>query len=88
MMQSKLSARTKLSSPEQRQRREERTAAIRLRFMIRRSLDERGITTPIGISDALGMRVDEASKLLDRHRWREGDVEQLQAVAARLGLTV
>jgi hypothetical protein len=29
----------------------------------------------------------EATKLLTRHQWREGDVALLQAAAARLGLT-
>ena len=76
--------RPKITSAEQRQRREERVAAIRLRFTIRRNLDERGITTPVGIGEALGMLADEATKLLTRHQWREGDVEQLQTAAARL----
>ena len=78
--------RSKFTSAEQRIRRDERTAAIRLRFTIRRHLDERGITTPAGIGEALGMSADEATKLLTRHQWREGDVERLQAAAARLGL--
>ena len=81
-------AKPKLSSPEQRQRRDERTAAIRLRFMIGRHLDAQGITTPAAIGEALGMPVEEATKLLARHQWREGDLEQLQAAAMRVGLTV
>ena len=32
------------------------------------------------------MPAAEAAKLLTRHRWHEGDVELLQAVAARLGV--
>lgn len=78
--------RPKITPAEQRIRRDQRTAAIRLRFTIRRNLDDRGITTPSGIGEALGMPVDEAIKLLHRHQWREGDVEQLQAVAVRLWL--
>ena len=79
-------AKPKLSSPEQRQRRDERTAAIRLRFMISRYLDEQGIATPAPIGEVLGMPVEEATKLLARHQWREGDLERLQAAAARLKL--
>jgi hypothetical protein len=50
-----------------------------------RELDERGITTPAEISEALGMPVAEATKLLRGHQWREGDVARLEAAAARLG---
>jgi precorrin-6B methylase 1 len=79
----------KLSSPEQRQRREDRIACIRLRMAIGRELDERGIiTSPAAIGEALGMAAEEATKLLTRRQWREGDVAALQVVAARLGLTV
>jgi hypothetical protein len=53
---------------------------------IGRELDERGITSPAAIGEALGMPATEATKLLTRRQWREGDVEQLQAAAARLGL--
>jgi hypothetical protein len=59
---------------------------IRLRMAIGRELEDRGITTPAAISDALGMPAAEATKLLTRHQWREGDVALLQAAAARLGL--
>ena len=78
----------KLSSLEQRIRREDRIAAIRLRMAIGQELDTRGITTPTGIGDALGMPAAEAHGLLNRRQWREGDVARLQAAAARLGLTV
>ncbi|TDH58816.1 hypothetical protein E2C06_30580 [Dankookia rubra] len=73
----------KLSPAEQRRRRDERTAAIRLRFAIRRNLDGRGITTSAGIGEALGMPAPEAQSLLSRHQWREGDVAMLEAVAVR-----
>ena len=76
----------KLSSPEQRARREERLAALRLRMAIGRELDDRGITEPAEIGAALGMPAVEATKLLTRHQWREGDVVLLTAAAARLGL--
>jgi hypothetical protein len=49
-------------------------------------LDDRGITTPAAIGEALGMPAQEATKLLKRHQWREGDVELLEAAAARLGV--
>ena len=81
-------AKPKLSSPEQRARREDRLAAIRLRMAIGRELDERDITTPAAIGEALGMPAAEATKLLTRHQWREGDVALLQAAAARLGVQV
>jgi hypothetical protein len=76
----------KLTSAEQRQRREDRVTSIRLRFAIRRHLDERDITTPAAIGEALGMPAAEATSLLTRHQWREGDVARLQAAAARLEL--
>jgi hypothetical protein len=41
---------------------------------------------PAAISAALGMPAVEATKLLNRHQWREGDIALLQAAAAQLGL--
>ena len=55
---------------------------------IGRELDDRDITTAAAIGEALGMPADEATKLMTRHQWREGEVERLQAAAARLGLSV
>jgi hypothetical protein len=81
-------AKLKLSVEERRHRREERLAALRLRLAIGRALDERGITDPAAIGAALGLLAEEATKLLNRHRWREGDVALLRAAAARLGLPV
>ena len=78
----------KLTPAEQRKRRENRLVTIRLRMAIGRELDDRGITTPAAIGEALGMPVAEATKLLTRRQRREGDVERLQAAAARLGLKV
>ncbi|TDH58814.1 hypothetical protein E2C06_30570 [Dankookia rubra] len=78
----------KLTPSEQRQRREDRLVTIRLRMAIGRALEDRDITTPAAIGEALGMPAEEATKLLTRRQWREGDVERLQAAAARLGLTV
>jgi hypothetical protein len=78
----------KLTPAEQRQRREDRLVTIRLRMAIGRELDDRGIITPFGIGEALSMPVEDATKLLTRRQWREGDVERLQAAAARLGLNV
>ena len=74
-------------SPEERRRRwEERLAALRLRMAIGRELDERGINDPAAVGAALGMPPAEATRLLTRHRWREGDLALLAAAAARLGL--
>jgi predicted flap endonuclease-1-like 5' DNA nuclease len=77
---------SKITPAEQRQRREDRLTTIRLRMVIGRELDDRGITTPAAIGEALGMPIEEATKLMTRRQWREGDVAQLQAAAARLGL--
>ena len=79
-------AKPKLSAEERRRRWEERLAAIRLRMAIGRELDERGITDPAAVGAALGMPPAEATKLLNRNQWREGDVALLSAAAARLGL--
>ena len=76
----------KLSAEERRARQADRLATIRLRMAIGRELDDRDITTPAAIGAALGMPPAEATKLLTRHQWREGDVALLQAAAARLGL--
>ena len=87
-------AKPKLSAQEQRRRREDRLAALRLRMAIGRELEERGIVDERGIADpaaigaALGLPAEEAAKLLTRHQWREGDVALLRAAAARLGLSV
>ena len=82
------SEKPKLSAEERRIRQADRLTTIRLRMAIGRELDERGITTPAAIGEALGMPAAEATKLLNRHQWRDGDVALLQAAAARLGLRV
>jgi hypothetical protein len=51
-------------------------------------LDERGITTPAAIGEALGMPAGEATKLMTGRVWREGDVARLETAAARLGVAV
>ena len=77
-----------MSAEEKRIRQEDRLASIRLRMAIGRELDERDITTPAAIGEALGMPAAEATKLLTGRQWREGDVALLQAAAARLGVQV
>ncbi|WP_090665488.1 hypothetical protein [Belnapia rosea] len=81
-------AKSKISPEERRRRDVDRLKSLRLRMAISRELDERGITTPNKIGAALGMPPAEATKLLIRHQWREGDVAQLAAAAARLGVLV
>jgi hypothetical protein len=81
-------AKPKMSAEERRIRQADRLASIRLRMAIGRELDERGITDPHAIGDALGIPTREAAKLLTRHQWREGDVALLEAAAARLGVRV
>jgi hypothetical protein len=78
----------KLTSQEQRQRRDDRISCIRLRLAIGRALDDRGITTASNIGEALGMPAKEAQGLLSRRQWREGDVAALQQAAARLGVEI
>ena len=77
-----------MSAEERRLRQEDRLASIRLRMAIGRELDDRDITTPAAIGEALGMLPAEATSLLTRRQWREGDVALLQAAAARLGVQV
>jgi hypothetical protein len=81
-------AKPKMSGEERRTRHADRLTTIRLRMAIGRELDDRGITTPDAIGAALGMPAAEATSLLTRHQWREGDVVRLEAAAARLGLQV
>jgi hypothetical protein len=81
-------AKPKLTSAERRTRHENRLTAISLRLAIWRELDDRGILTPAAIGEALGMPASEATNLLIRRQWREGDVARLEAAAARLGLQV
>jgi hypothetical protein len=78
----------KLSAEERRARQADRLKTIRLRMAIGRELEDRGITTPAAIGQALGMPAPEAAKLLNRRQWREGDVALLEAAAARLGTPV
>ena len=78
----------KLTPEECRARQADRLITIRLRMAIGRELDDRNITTPAAIGEALGMPAAEATSLLTRHQWREGNVARLQAAAARLGLQV
>ena len=81
-----LPTKPKLTAEERRVRQEDRLTTIRLRMAIGRELDDRGITEPTEIGEALGIPAVEATKLLTRHQWREGDVALLTAAAARLGL--
>ena len=81
-------AKPKLSAEERRARQADRLTTIRLRMAIGRELDERDITTPAAIGEALGMPAAEATKLMTGRQWRDGDVARLQAAAARLGLQV
>jgi hypothetical protein len=67
-------AKPKLTPEERRARQADRLASIRLRMAIGHELDERGITTPAAIGEALGMPAPEATKLLTERQWREGDV--------------
>lgn len=78
----------KMSAAERRIRQEDRLKTIRLRLAIRRDLDERGAITPAEVGEALGMSAAEATSLLTRRQWRDGDVTLLEAVAARLGVRV
>ena len=78
----------KLNAADKQARREDRIVCIRLRMAIGQELDRRGITTPAGVGEALGMSATDALGLLYRRQWREGDVAKLQAVAARLGLSM
>ena len=77
-----------LTPEERRARYTDRLTTIRLRMLIFRELDDRGITTPAAIGAALDMPPAEATKLLRGHQWREGDVARLEEAAARLGLHV
>ena len=63
----------KLTPKERRARYTDRLTTIRLRMLIFRELDERGISTPAEIGAAMGMLPAEAAKLLRGHQWREGD---------------
>ena len=78
----------KITPEERRRRTADRLKTIRLKMAIGRELDDRSISTPAEIGAALGMPPAEATKLLTRHQWREGDVALLQGAAARLGLQV
>ena len=81
-------AKPKLTPEERRARQEDRLVTIRLRMAIGRALEDRGITTPAAIGEALSMPTAAATSLLTRRQWREGDVARLQAAAARLGVHV
>ena len=78
----------KLTPEERRARYTDRLITIRLRMLIFRELENRGITTPAEIGEVLDMPPAEATKLLRGHQWREGDVARLEAAAARLGVQV
>ena len=81
-------AKPKLSAEERRARQADRLKTIRLRMAVGRELEDRGITDPRAIGEALGMPAQEATKLLTHRQWREGDVALLEAAAARLGVQV
>jgi hypothetical protein len=56
-----LSARPKLTPEERRTRQADRLTTICLRMAIGRKLEDRGITTPAAIGQALGMPATEAA---------------------------
>lgn len=78
----------KLTAEERRARQADHLMVIRFRMMIGHEREERGITAPSTIAAALGMEPVEATALLQRKQWREGDVMLLEAVTARLGMRV
>jgi hypothetical protein len=78
----------KLTPEERRARQTDRLIMIRLRMAIHQELADQGIIKPAAIGQALGMPAADATSLLTRRQWREGDVARLQAAAARLGLQV
>src|SRR6478609_469184 len=78
----------KMSVQERQTRHADRLVMIRLRMTIGRELEDRGLTTPAAIGKALGMPAAEATSLMTRRQWREGDVARLQAAAARLDVRV
>ncbi|WP_043344502.1 hypothetical protein [Belnapia moabensis] len=79
-------AKPKITPEERRRRTADRLTMIRLKMAIGRELDEQGITKPAEIGAALGMPAAEATKLLTRRQWREGDVALLEVAAAHLGV--
>jgi hypothetical protein len=79
-------ARPRRSAAEERAHGARRLRLVRLRFAIGRELDNRGITTPAAIAEALGMPAAEATALLARRHSREGDLAKIEAAAARLGV--
>src|SRR3954466_10540492 len=81
-------AKPKPSAEQRRVRQADRLTTIRLRMAIGRELEDRGISDPQAIGEALGMSAQDATKLLTRHQWREGDVALLETAAARLGAQV
>ncbi|MBL6459211.1 hypothetical protein JMJ55_28210 [Belnapia sp. T6] len=83
-----LPAKPRITSEKRRRRTADQLRVIRLRMAIGRELDNRGIMTPAGIGAALGILPAEATSLLNRKQWREGDVALLEAAAARLGVQV
>ncbi len=81
-------AKAKLSAAERKSRQADRLTTIRLRMAIYRVLDDRGLSSPAEVGEALGLPAAAATGLLARHQWRDGDVALLRAAAARLGVEV
>ena len=81
-------AKPKLTPQERHARQAARLTTIRLRMLIGRELEDRGITTPTAVGAAPAMPAREATGLLTRHQWREDDVALLQAAALRLEVQV
>ena len=74
------SPKPKLTAEERRARQTDQLMRIR-RMMISQALDDSGITTSAAIGAALGMASAEATALLIRSQWREGDLLLLQAAS-------
>ena len=79
-------ARPRLPVEELRRRERERIEALRLREIIGRELDERGIADPTELAAVFGLSPTDADRLPRRNQWREGDLALLRAAAASPGL--
>jgi hypothetical protein len=73
-------------SAENRLRQDARLRAVSLRYAIISALDGRGITTASSIGEAMGMPANAAAGLLNRRHLLGGDLAQLKAVCAWLGI--
>ena len=79
-------SRRRITAEERRAMDAERAKAVRLCVLFDQKMEAQGLTDPSQIGRVIGLSAMETEKLLNRRRWRVGDLALLEGIAARPGV--